>query len=91
MTRKEIIEILKNHIVDLFAHGLRYGYETNIPLLEQIADEILALPIDKQDVLDEANKLILSLTEDVRKLRFMIDNGLGWEDIRDDIIYPHEI
>jgi NTP pyrophosphatase (non-canonical NTP hydrolase) len=42
MNREEIIQILNEYAVDLFAHGLRYGYETNTPLLEKIADEIVS-------------------------------------------------
>jgi hypothetical protein len=33
----------------------------------------------------------INLKEEIRKLRFMIDNGLGWKDMRNDIIMPHEI
>lgn len=44
MNREDIVQILNKYAVDLFAHGLRYGYETNTPLLEKIADEIVSLP-----------------------------------------------
>ena len=30
-------------------------------------------------------------TERCKKLEFMIENGLGWEDMRNDITMPHEI
>lgn len=26
--------------------------------------------------------------EDIKKLRFMVDNGLGWKDMENDITYP---
>jgi len=31
------------------------------------------------------------LKEENKKLKFMIDKGLGWEDMRNDITYPHEL
>lgn len=31
------------------------------------------------------------LRKENAKLKFMIDNGLGWEDMKNDITYPHEI
>lgn len=29
--------------------------------------------------------------EEIKRLKFMIDNGLGWEDMQNDITMPHEI
>jgi hypothetical protein len=31
------------------------------------------------------------LKEQVKKLEFMIENGLGWEDMKNDISMPHEL
>jgi len=39
--KEQIIAILNKHLVDLYLHGLRYGYETNTPLIDEIADEIM--------------------------------------------------
>lgn len=36
------------------------------------------------DAYDE-NKL---LRQEIEKLKYMIDNGLGWEDLKDDTVYP---
>jgi len=46
-------------------------------------------PLDER--LAEANNLIAQLLEDKRKLTFMIENGLGWKDVENDITMPHEI
>ena len=35
--------------------------------------------------------LNIDLKEKNKKLKFMIDNGLGWEDMKNDITYPHEL
>ena len=32
-----------------------------------------------------------AMTERCKKLEFMIENGLGWEDMRNDITMPHEL
>jgi len=39
--KEQIITILNKHLIDLYLHGLRYGYETNTPLIGKIADEIM--------------------------------------------------
>jgi len=36
-------------------------------------------------------KQVVELKEKVKKLEFMIENGLGWEDMRNDISIPHEL
>jgi len=36
-------------------------------------------------------KQVVEMKEKVKKLEFMIENGLGWEDIRNDISMPHEL
>jgi hypothetical protein len=36
-------------------------------------------------------KQVVELKEKVKKLEFMIENGLGWEDMRNDISMPHEL
>jgi hypothetical protein len=36
-------------------------------------------------------KLIIAKLETIDKLQFMIDNGLGPEDMINDITYPHEL
>jgi cell fate regulator YaaT (PSP1 superfamily) len=36
-------------------------------------------------------KQVVSLKEKCKKLEFMIENGLGWEDMRNDITMPNEI
>jgi hypothetical protein len=28
------------------------------------------------------------MQEENKKLKFMVDNGLGWDDLKDDITYP---
>jgi hypothetical protein len=38
--QQRISEIINKHLVDLYLHGLRYGYETNTPLIAQIMKEI---------------------------------------------------
>jgi len=38
-----------------------------------------------------AEKQINKLKEENKKLKFMIENGLGWEDMKNDITYPHEL
>jgi hypothetical protein len=40
--KEKILEIINSHLVDLYLHGLRYGYETNTPLIETIINEIEA-------------------------------------------------
>jgi len=34
---------------------------------------------------------LLEMMEKVKKLEFMIENGLGWEDMINDITYPKEL
>jgi hypothetical protein len=36
-------------------------------------------------------KQVVELKEKVKKLEFMIENGLGWEDMRNDISMTHEL
>ena len=36
-------------------------------------------------------KQVVELKEKIKKLEFMIENGLGWEDMRNDISMPHEL
>ena len=36
-------------------------------------------------------KQVVELKEKVKKLEFMIENGLGWEDMKNDISMPHEL
>jgi hypothetical protein len=36
-------------------------------------------------------RLILSVFEKAKKLEFMVENGLGWEDMRNDIKMPNEL
>jgi hypothetical protein len=36
-------------------------------------------------------KQVVELKEKVKKLEFMIENGLGWEDMRNDISMPQEL
>jgi hypothetical protein len=36
-------------------------------------------------------KQVVELKEQVKKLEFMIENGLGWEDMKNDISMPHEL
>jgi len=36
-------------------------------------------------------KQVVTLKEDKKKLEFMIENGLGWEDMKNDITMPHEL
>ena len=38
--------------------------------------------------LDLSRSKIKQLTEDNKKLKFMVDNGLGYEDLKNDITYP---
>lgn len=40
---------------------------------------------------DKHESDINELKEENRKLRFMIDNGLGYEDMKNDITYPNEL
>lgn len=40
--KEKIIETLNKRVVDLYLHGLRYGHETNTPLIEEIAVELSA-------------------------------------------------
>lgn len=42
-------------------------------------------------IIDKCLVLINSLESEKKVLRFMIDNGLGDEDMRNDITYPHEL
>jgi hypothetical protein len=36
-------------------------------------------------------KQVVEMKEKVKKLEFMIENGLGWEDMENDITMPHEL
>lgn len=36
-------------------------------------------------------KQVINLKEDKKKLEFMIENGLGWGDIQNDITMPNEL
>ena len=36
-------------------------------------------------------KQVVTLTEKVKQLEFMIENKLGWEDLKNDISMPHEL
>ena len=36
-------------------------------------------------------KQVVNLKEEVKQLKFMIENGLGWEDMKNDISMPHEL
>jgi len=53
------------------------------------------LPSDLRSVLrGETSELLKQrdeLLEKVKKLEFMIDKGLGWDDMKNDITMPHEI
>lgn len=40
---------------------------------------------------ESRTKMYDDLKEENRKLKFMIDNGLGWEDLKNNISYPNDI
>jgi len=68
-----------------------------LEILENIVENIPATAYKYDN--KWAAKEIVSLIEqkcqeqsnEIKKLKFMIDNGLGWEDMRNDITMPHEI
>ncbi len=41
-------------------------------------------PIDEENVIEVLDVLVRSI-KDNKKLKFMVDNGLGWEDVENDI------
>jgi hypothetical protein len=41
------------------------------------------------DIQFKGKERIVELEEEVRKLKFMVDNGLGWEDMKNDTKYPN--
>jgi hypothetical protein len=43
------------------------------------------------DYIEALEKHIEELKEKVKKLEFMIENSLGWEDMKNDISMPHEL
>lgn len=50
-------------------------HEDIIRLLESYASQVRSEEMEKQ-------------RERIEKLKFMIDNGLGWDDMKNDITYP---
>ena len=53
--------------------------------------EVCQIMDKKQQNYEKELDRIQYLEEENRKLKFMINNGLGWDDMRDDITYPAEI
>ena len=54
-------------------------------------DTLFYMDHDRRRAAKEIAALIDPLQEEIKRLRFMIDNGLGWEDMKNDITMPHEI
>ncbi len=47
-----------------------------------------------QDIFNKVELLdseVINLKEDKKKIEFMIENGLGWDDMQNDITMPHEL
>lgn len=40
---------------------------------------------------ESLSRIYDNMIEENRKLKFMVDNGLGWEDLKNDISYPNDI
>ena len=61
----------------------------------QKRDEMLQSSFDRIDEYRKASENLLNKIkerdEEIKKLKFMIDNGLGWDDMINDITMPHEI
>jgi len=78
---KQLIERLNKHIKtcqEWKLAGKDYDENTHVPFF---CSEV------------EAEKIIkaLEMMESVKKLEFMVENGLGWRDMENDIKYPQEL
>lgn len=63
--------------------------------LKEQYDEMLQSSFERIDEYRKASENLLNKIkerdEEIKKLKFMIDNGLGWDDMINDITMPHEI
>lgn len=56
------------------------------PIINALND--LGCSFYQDNIFDFESKI---LKEEIKRLHFMIDNGLGWDDMKNDITLPHEI
>lgn len=68
----------KDHIISVLNDSIDFYYKPRFPEIKNEEEVSLLIKIAK-------------LEADNKVLRFMVDNGLGEEDMFDDITYPHEI
>ena len=80
---KNQIEIVKEIADGMIGIG-------GIPTNEEFYEEFNSRVIAKLGI-KTLYKQVLELKEKVKKLEFMIENGLGWEDMKNDISMPHEL
>jgi hypothetical protein len=69
-------------------YGSGFNYTTN--QVAYLMQEFTTL--HAQRIADKmVEERLRAMTERCKKLEFMIENGLGWEDMRNDITMPHEL
>jgi hypothetical protein len=69
------------HIDDLEAYAAQQKSE------QKLREAYVAL----ENVLAKTEAALLAEKEKFKKLAFMIDKGLGWKDMENDIAMPHEL
>ena len=86
-TEKEVEKFkleISEAISDVMKSRLVFEYNDS-NLHKAIRDKLTPLINQfKEEVCEDRN-------EKIKKLEFMIENGLGWKDMKNDITYPHEI
>jgi phosphoglycerate-specific signal transduction histidine kinase len=62
---------------------------------ERITDEVIMRSEEYKNALNALQPSewvsVEALEKEIKQLKYMIDNGLGWEDMINDIKYPNEI
>ena len=68
----------------------KYNSLKNLTLICEAMEEFATL--HSQRIAEKmVSERLRAITERCKKLEFMIENGLGWEDMRNDITMPHEL
>jgi len=83
---KLYIKKLKEYIIKVdYIIG---NHEMSNMILTRIRRQIASL---EQQMIEEQKNVSDNKDAEIKKLIFMIDNGLGWEDMQNDITMPHEL
>jgi hypothetical protein len=82
-------EILEKHIS--IRGLLNSGNYSCVGIPYEDAIKAIRATLHAQQIAEGAEERLREVTERCKKLKFMIDKGLGWDDMKNDITMPHEL